>query len=252
MRIMFDSVDASRIPADAQIVGGYINGRYAWKPSDWARFPTARKVTIAVSADADAKCLDVETYDATSAQAPGWAHRQRARGEPHPWVYIQESTWAECRHQFAIQQEPEPIWWIAGYPGSVGWNLYPGSHAHQVIDDGPYDRSLVADHVPGLDPSPAATVATTTGEPDMAVAIYFTFGPDQQHLGLFRSDRTWITHLGPASEVGGKDIVDKACAPTVTVVDWPNPDGRGVNEWRSFGRPIDKETAVALGAAWPA
>ncbi len=254
MRTMFDAVSPANIPADAQLVAGYINGRYAWKPQDWARFPHALKVTIAVSADADARCLDVETYDATPAQAPGWVARQRTRGNPHPWVYCSESVWAECRRQFAVQGEPEPIWWIAGYPGSVGWAVYPGAHAHQVIDDGPYDRSLVADYIPGLDPDPVATIAAPEPPPeDIMRFTFFTFGPDPAHLGWFRSDGTWIAHIRtPLEGDDSRRIIEEMGAKWVNHANSGGPGDTGVSDPLAFGRPIDAETATALGVAAPA
>ena len=56
---MFDSVTIDQIPADAQAVAGYVNGDFVTAPELLARFPHGRVLTIAVSAGADAECLDI-------------------------------------------------------------------------------------------------------------------------------------------------------------------------------------------------
>ena len=88
---MFDSVDVTEIPMDAKAVAGYVNGKW---PTYWTlvtQFPHAEKVSIAVTADRDADCLDVERGDATPDEAPGWVKRQIARGVQRPIVYASVS-----------------------------------------------------------------------------------------------------------------------------------------------------------------
>ena len=147
---MYDSVTASNIPTTAQMVAGYIDGRYAWSLADWARFPNSVKVRIAVfSSTNGGHVLDVEPGCSTPASAPGWVLRRRAAGVD-PTVYCNTATWPTVRAAFAAQGVPEPHWWIAAYPG-IGPVLYPGSVAHQYADPGPYDLSVVADFWPGVD-----------------------------------------------------------------------------------------------------
>jgi hypothetical protein len=91
MVTMYDSVNVVELPTAAQAVAGYVNGKW---PTYWTlvtRFPAARKLSIAVSADRDADCLDVEQGDATPDQAPGWVKRQIARGVVRPVVYTSVS-----------------------------------------------------------------------------------------------------------------------------------------------------------------
>ena len=197
MRTMYDSVTAPRIPATAGMVAGYVDGAYRWSASDWARFPAAVKVRIAVFASTnDGHVLDVERYDATPAQAVGWVQRRRAAGVD-PTVYCGYSTngysWALVINAFKTAGVPEPHYWVAAYPGN-GPALYPGAVAHQYADPvtsgGDYDLSVVADYWPGVDgastvssvlpgpgptPAPAAppafTAPTPTPEDDMYVLI---------------------------------------------------------------------------------
>src|ERR1700674_4013807 len=99
---MYDAVDASRIPRGVHLVAGYVDGNYRWAATDWALFPDAVKVTIAVFASTDGgKVLDVERGDAEPWQAPGWVVRRRAAG-CDPTVYCAASTWDLLRRAFTV------------------------------------------------------------------------------------------------------------------------------------------------------
>jgi len=89
---MYDSVTVSEIPPGAQAVAGYVGGRFVTVPELRAWFPAAHLLTIAVSATQDADCLDIETGDATPAEAAAWYVRQRARGITRPCVYASASV----------------------------------------------------------------------------------------------------------------------------------------------------------------
>lgn len=88
---MYDSINLSVIPADAVAVAGYVDGHWITAAALRNRFPRARLLTIAVFASSNAECLDVETGDATPAQAPGWVARQQARGVYRPVLYCSVS-----------------------------------------------------------------------------------------------------------------------------------------------------------------
>ena len=110
-RVMYDSVDPSQIPSDATAVAGYVNGHWPTF-SQLTRFH-ANRLSIAVNASADAACLDVETGDATPAQAPEWVRRQIARGEKRPVVYANRSTMPavlEELHRAGIQRSAVRLW----------------------------------------------------------------------------------------------------------------------------------------------
>lgn len=154
---MYDSIYAKNIPTDTQMVAGYIDAgpnpvAPPWSGEDWARFPDAVKVRIATQpATNDGHVLDVENGDATPEDAPGWVLMRR-QAEMEPSVYCSESIWPTVRQAFRRAGVPEPQYWTAGYPGSVGaGNLYPGSVAHQYVDEGDFDLSIVADYWPGVD-----------------------------------------------------------------------------------------------------
>jgi hypothetical protein len=155
MRKCYDAVTPGNIPSTAKMVAGYIDGRYAWKAADWARFPRAVKVRIAVfSATEDGHVLDVEPGCATPASAPGWVLRRRAKGVD-PTIYCNLADWPSVRAAFRARKVREPHYWVAAYPGN-GPALYPGSIAHQYQGGltAKFDVSVVADYWPGVDPKP--------------------------------------------------------------------------------------------------
>lgn len=150
---MADSVTVADLPAGFDLYGAYDDGTYKNLATAQARFPGKTVVSITVFATDDfGDVLDVETGDATPADAPAWCQQRRASGAD-PTVYCSDGIWAQVKAAFTAANEPMPHWWIAAYPG-IGQQLYPGTVAHQWIDRGPYDESVVADYWPGVDPAP--------------------------------------------------------------------------------------------------
>jgi hypothetical protein len=153
MRLMYDAVTAAHIPAGARMVAGYVDGRYRWTDADWALFPDAIKVRIAVfPTTGDGQVLDVERWDARPDQAPVWVVNRRLAGED-PSVYCDESRWPTVRAAFVAARVREPHYWLAAVPGDAG--IPVGAIAHQYAATGLVDLSLVADYWPGVDPPPA-------------------------------------------------------------------------------------------------
>lgn len=100
---MYDDTSDGLVPLNAAAVAGYVNGRYANWLDVVKRFPHAYKLSIAVSSDADADCLDVENGDATPGQAPTWVQRQRKRGSKRIVVYGSVSAWPSIEAAFKAQ-----------------------------------------------------------------------------------------------------------------------------------------------------
>lgn len=150
-RTMFDAITPSRIPANPQMVAGYVNGNWPSYFEMLALFPHAMHVSIAVSTAADAQVLDCENGDATPAECPSWAARQRSRGQ-EPTVYMSESLWPYVVHEFWKAKMPEPQWWVANYDGNAV--MIPGAVGKQYHNTAGYDVSIVADYWPGIDPKP--------------------------------------------------------------------------------------------------
>lgn len=157
---MYDSTTAVDIPANAQMVAGYVNGLYKWSEADWSRFlATTVRVTIAVTIDADAMVLDVESGDATPDQAPGWAARQRASGRA-PSIYCNLANVDAVRAAFANAGVPLPSLWLAHYDNiaQIPDGYIAKQYADQALTGGHYDASVVADYWPGVDSMTEAQV----------------------------------------------------------------------------------------------
>ncbi|HKS45686.1 MAG TPA: hypothetical protein VJT49_11350 [Amycolatopsis sp.] len=158
MRIMYDSVDPGAIPADARLVAGYVNGRWKWPVTGWARFPDAVKVTIATQASVDdGVVLDVEPGAASPAEALGWVRRRRAAGVD-PTVYCNLTSWPVVRAAFTSAGVAQPHYWVARYDNVPA--IPAGAVAKQYSDPatsgGHFDLSAVAGYWPGVDPPPVA------------------------------------------------------------------------------------------------
>ena len=155
MRTMFDSITAANIPTDAVMVAGYLDGLYRWSASDWARFPNAVKVGIAVFSSTDnGMVLDVERGNATPQDAPGWITKRRAAG-CDPSVYCSKDTQPAVIAACQTAGVALPHWWIAWYSAPDHSAPLPGTMALQYAADvagyGSYDESVVADYWPGVD-----------------------------------------------------------------------------------------------------
>jgi hypothetical protein len=154
---MYDSINAGDIPADAEMVAGYLPpSRYAWSAADWARFPNAVKVRIAVRATVnDGEVLDVEPGDASATQAVSWVVMRRKAGVD-PTVYCSQSMYPSVVSAFSAAGVALPHFWIAHYDGQAA--LPDGMVAKQYTDNpasgGHYDLSVVADYWPGVDTTP--------------------------------------------------------------------------------------------------
>lgn len=97
MYVMYDDVTVGLIPAGAQAVAGYVDGRYANLTALRKAHPNAKVLEVCVSASHDpdlhaSAALDVENGDATNAQAPAWVQRQLSRGLYKPTVYTSVSN----------------------------------------------------------------------------------------------------------------------------------------------------------------
>lgn len=208
MRTLYDAVasKSTNIPADAQMVAGYVVGPYAWTAADWARFPNAVQVTITTTAAEDADVLDVETGAANPDSAPPWCSIQRKHGGT-PSVYCNLSTWPAAKAAFAAAGVTEPNWWIAAYDNVA--EIPDGAVAKQYTDNAPsnpYDTSIVADYWPGVDPLPQPS------EEDMKPVVIgvegqgvFLFVPAQNPYKLYLPDvataQAMIAAYGPQQTV---------------------------------------------------
>lgn len=144
-RTMYDSINASAIPADAELVAGYVDGALSkWSDSDWARFPNATFVQICTWGPRHlGNCLDIEAGDSVPEDAPDWVDNAIARGVNYPILYCSLSAWSRVRQ--LVGNRPVQ-WWIADYDGQYP-HIPEGADACQyadqpVVTGGDYDLSL--------------------------------------------------------------------------------------------------------------
>lgn len=80
------------------LVGGYINGSFAWTQAQFDLFDASDRVYITITASADAgDVIDCENGDATPGQAANWVRMRKAAGYDRPTVYCNRSTVADVR-----------------------------------------------------------------------------------------------------------------------------------------------------------
>jgi hypothetical protein len=126
---MFDSTTPAAIPAGS-LVAGYVDGAYAWKPREWARFPLNDQLAITVVGQAGARIADVETGDLGPGSGALWAKRELIAGR-RPTLYSNLSTWEAVVWALkSLGADPSMVdWWAADPTGSP--HLVPGSVATQ-------------------------------------------------------------------------------------------------------------------------
>lgn len=173
MRKGYDSTNPFDIPADAQVVFGYIDGIYAWSAAGWARFTNAVKLQITISASANrGHILDVEDGCAwPPSVARGWIIMRQAAGLARPTIYTNLATIGAVRAACAGLTYD---WWSAGYFDGTP-RLDQGAVATQYANERLLgfhaDASLVSDGwYPGGGPAPAPPAPDQHVTPSAPVA----------------------------------------------------------------------------------
>lgn len=161
-RICYDSVTLSAIPANAQMVAGYEDGRYANMPAIRQRWPHAVHVSITVTGKTLlSPVCDCESGDLTPASAAAWAKRKIA-AKQHPTIYCSLSLWPAVKRAVAeAGLHPDAVsYWIADYDNKPV--IPAGAVAKQCKSTTKpnLDTSVVVDAPgwPGVDPKPPPKV----------------------------------------------------------------------------------------------
>lgn len=159
MRIMYDSTRPAAIPTNAEMVAGYVDGIYRWRPEDWARFPRAVKVEISAIGTDRGTVVDVEQGCVWPPEnAVPWVQRARARGVD-PTVYCNwMNDLGPTRAAFDRAGVAQPHYWVAKYDGiaeipkgTVGKQYRAPEGPTWAPAPGHYDMSAIADYWPGVD-----------------------------------------------------------------------------------------------------
>jgi hypothetical protein len=199
---MRDSTTAADIPVHGtELVAGYGNGAYAWTAADWARFPDARHVAIDVNGSDPGGCgvLDVETGDATVAEAVTWVHRRTAAapGSYVPVIYCNRSTLTplfNAMNAAGLKIVTHFRLWVATLDGIEILADMTGVTAVQArganLTGGHYDESIVYDdawHPGPAAPPPPPPPAELDGQ------VVWWSGGALHNRGVISADagRTW-------------------------------------------------------------
>ena len=164
LQTMYDCVNSlvQNVPANAEVVAGYVTSNFAWDQQQWDRFSVARKVTICNdTSNAISDVLDVERGAATFADAPAWYDAQpSASGDTIPSCYVSSNNIPRLQTTMGNR---EYDLWVADWNNTP--HLYPGSRATQYMSLGIYDLSVVEPDWPrkrGALPTSAPVSSTTT------------------------------------------------------------------------------------------
>lgn len=147
-RTMYDSVDPNALPRTAELVAGYVTGRFRWAPNAWGHWPREREVHIDVNGSypEDSDVLDIERFDAEPSQARAWIEARVPHGRA--CLYFSRSRMDEI--EAAITGLPGVDVWVADWtstPHTVP--VAPNMHlvAVQYENTPHYDLSVVFDPV---------------------------------------------------------------------------------------------------------
>jgi hypothetical protein len=163
-RTMYDSTDVMDIPANARMVAGYVDGRYANVRAMRARFRDAKVVTITVFGKAGADVGDIEPGCMTVDHGVRWARAEVAAGRK-PTLYCMASMWPQVKAAVKAAGIGRKVsYWVASYDdvstipaGAVAKQYRHGDLSTigpKAYSGGHFDVSSVVAYWPGVDPRP--------------------------------------------------------------------------------------------------
>jgi hypothetical protein len=165
---MYDSIQ-SNIPSNAEAVAGYTGGHWPTFTTFQREFPqldkAGRVLSIAVTASAWGRCLDIENGDAVPSQAPGWLKTKADRTHGLPVLYTSASEVSAVvgACQGAGIQRNEYLIWSAHYgfkhvcsPSGCGYPQADGTQFNDLALGRNLDESLLNDNffAPAVIPDP--------------------------------------------------------------------------------------------------
>ena len=168
---MLDSIHPANMPNGADAYAGYVDGHGPTFQAVKARFGAhAHVLSIAVFPSGNAEALDIESGDATPAQAPAWTRRQHGRGVARPVLYASASVMGSVQselHRAGLARSSYRLWsahynghaHICG-PDTCAYPGVPACDGTQWRDSAPgnngtlIDESLLAGNFFGSGPKP--------------------------------------------------------------------------------------------------
>lgn len=155
-RICRDSTNPFDIPVNTPVVMGYVDGLYKWSPEGWAQHAEAVQVRLATSPlTDDGHGLDVERFDASPQDVPGWLTMRRGHVlESSPdrfFVYCDRSSLLEVAQACGAAEVPPPWYWVATLDGThfpLNGRVLGCQFAGETQTGAHYDESDVVDVFP--------------------------------------------------------------------------------------------------------
>lgn len=251
-RMMFDSTRAADIPAGSELVGGYVDGGFAWSAEDWARFPGRIPVRFAIFNDRmDAHVLDVEPGNNDAAGAVPWVRAKRERGEV-PTVYCSSDAGpqgyriSDVRAACDAAGVERPLFLIAQWDNNPATfdptgdvEIIGKQYANPQQSGGHFDKSIVANYWPGVDAPRPITVPGApvrigqsadltgaahlrVGEVAMVVGIYEWMSGQRRSVArkvIGRRPGRYILTINPPTDPDTDETLELSAEPTLILVD---------------------------------
>jgi hypothetical protein len=159
---MYDSANPHGVPLNAQMVAGYVDGDWVWSAADWAIFPNAIKVRIAIHPNTnDGHVLDIEPGNWPASASVDWTILRRNSGLATPTIYCGTweagYNWGDVLAAHDARGVARPQIWLAYWDGVqvIPEGCIAKQYANSAMLGFDADASVVADYWPGVDAAPA-------------------------------------------------------------------------------------------------
>lgn len=259
--ILRDSTNPFDIPLDGlDGVAGYGDGPWMWSSDGWARFHgIAIPLSIVIDPAHQGDILDVERFDASPEQCPGWADRFNRPGRRRPTIYCNRRTIGDVRRAMGARKFD---WWAATLDGATDGT--DGAVAVQYLGSAQtgrhYDETIVLDptwllgdasqapDVPTVDPAKLSVpIPADGGKPVLVIValgqmhlFYVDGGGKMQYMwqppGGGSVNSNWSGPLELADGLLPGGLVSGATFGGMMHVYAPEPDGTPRHIYTTLGQ----------------
>lgn len=229
------AVEASAVTASTRAVAGYVNGKYANWPALVAKYSKTSLFLLSIDVQGNpsigAQCLDVESGDATIAQAAGWVKTTAAAGKAakdyryYPKLYVQESNLPALVAALSAAGIPRSAYllWSAHYTGeahicgpatcgcsiqadATQWtNSYNGASVDASLAYG-YFFSGPGGEVPGTITAASTLVAPAALKPPESLRSYPSYQGVTLDWGAVAGAASYDVQLLAGEQVGRTEV----------------------------------------------
>lgn len=148
MITMFDAIDWQQIPDGAEMVAGYVSGKYTWPKEAWEKFANRKSLQIAINATYNiGNCLVVLPGYAVALDVPDWIIKADARMVV-PVVYTTKDRVQLVDAACKLRNVVPPFYWVRQLNDVA--ELPSGVIAKQYRATQNYGVSVIKENVPGV------------------------------------------------------------------------------------------------------